>query len=321
MFLKPKIRMLCIFLLVIVAGCDRSNKNVPFKRSNSGYVQVDQGKLFYQKFGSGTPVIILHGGPGLDQSYLLPQMQALAKNHEVIFYDQRGSGKSLETKINPYYITLDQFTKDLEKLRKQLGITQFILLGHSWGGLLAMNYAIKYPHNLTALILVSTAPADFKGQQAFIAESAKRTKSVKNKLTPLSNYQEFEKLSASEIAKLYRILFSICHFYNSGDAEQLSLTMSAASAKSGARVREVMSKTSWLRPDLNLLPQLKKLNVPTLILHGQQDVIPLWTAKEIQAAIPDAKIITLKKCGHFPYIETPDEMFSQISNFLLGVER
>ncbi len=318
--LKSQILMLCFSTLLILAGCDRSNKATQLKSNDSGFIQVDQGKLFYQTFGSGTPIIVLHGGPGLDQGYLLPQMLELAKNHKVIFYDQRGSGKSLETKINSSYINIDQFTNDLEALRMQLGIKTFILLGHSWGGFLAMNYSIRYPDHLTALILLNTAPADFKGQQAFVNEFTKRTQPIKNEIGPLFNYQEFEKLTALEISKLYRTLFSV-YFYDPKDTAELTLKMSVLSAKSGAKVMELMLKTSWLRPNTNLFPQLEKLNVPTLILHGKQDIVPLWTAQEIKEAIPHAQIITIEKCGHFPFIEKPNEVFLQINRFLADIEK
>jgi len=315
-----KLKIFLFFILTTLTLTSYTAPLHPLKGNSSGYVQVEQGKLFYQKFGSGTPIIVLHGGPGLDQSYLLPQMLDLAKDHEVIFYDQRGSGKSLETRIDPSYINITQFTKDLEELRKQLKLDKFILLGHSWGGLLAMNYSVTYPDHLAGLILLSTAPADFKGQQAFVTEFTKRTQPIKNEIGPLSNYQEFEKLNAFEISKLYRTLFSV-YFYNPRKVEDLTLNMPEVSAKSGANVLEIMSKTSWLIPDTNLFPQLKKITVPTLIIHGKEDIVPLWTAEEIKKAIPHAQIASIEKCGHFPYIEKPDQMFSQIRYFLTTIDQ
>lgn len=151
-------------MLCVLVGCANPNK-----QPNSGYVAVDQGKLFYQSVGAGsTPIIVLHGGPGmLDSSSLMPQMLELAKNQQVIFYDQLGSGKSSETKMGTNYFTTTQFVKDLEALRRSLGFKKFIIVGHSWGGLLAMNYAIQHPEHVSGLILMSTAPADYKGQLAF----------------------------------------------------------------------------------------------------------------------------------------------------------
>lgn len=310
--LKINIFIWSLITVFILLGC--SKKEIPPKANDSGYIQIEQGKLFYQKFGSGgIPIIVLHGGPGLDQTYLQPQMLALAKNHEVIFYDQRGAGKSLEPNFSPAQINIEQFTKDLEELRKQLKLDKFILLGHSWGGLLAMNYSVNYPEHLAGLILLSTTPADYAGQQAYIEEFAKRTLSIKNEITPLFDHQAFRKLSSSQISKLYRTIFSV-YFYDPQNVAKLNLSINKESAIGGDRVREIMMKTS--NPNTNLFAQLTKLNVPSLVIHGQQDIIPLWTAQKIKNTIPDAQILILKKCGHFPYIEKPNELFDQINYFL-----
>lgn len=96
-----------------------------------GFVSVEDGRLFYRAAGQGLPVIVVHGGPGLSQDYLLPQLYQLAENNRVIFYDQRGSCRSLETKVDEEHITIDQFVEDLETLRTSLGFDKFILMGHS----------------------------------------------------------------------------------------------------------------------------------------------------------------------------------------------
>ena len=136
---KCNIAILCVFILTILSGCILQNPQLSLKRQ--GFVTINGGSLYYQKFGSGIPIIVVHGGPGLDQGYLQPQLLQLASDYELIFYDQRGSGKSLDTKINEKYITLPQFIEDLEALRNYLGFNKFILMGHSWGGFLAMQYA------------------------------------------------------------------------------------------------------------------------------------------------------------------------------------
>ncbi|MDR1335170.1 MAG: alpha/beta hydrolase [Holosporaceae bacterium] len=91
---------------MLLIGC--SSNDQPSQIRESGYVNVERGRLFYEKFGSGEPIIIIHGGPGLDHSYLLPQMLELAKDHELIFYDQRGSGKSFDAEISSAYNRLCQ---------------------------------------------------------------------------------------------------------------------------------------------------------------------------------------------------------------------
>lgn len=280
-----------------------------------GIISVNDGKLFYRKVGKGFPLIVLHGGPGLDQDYLLPQLYKLAENNLVIFYDQRGSGRSLDTKLNEQYLNTHQFVEDLENLRKSLGIDKFILMGHSWGGFLAMHYAIEHQDHLVGLILLNTAPADSKGIKAFKDEFELRTKNIRDDIKPLFAYDEFKALNASQISDLNRKLYSV-YFYNPDKAKELSLNFHVASAQSGFKVMEVMLKTSWLQLNTNLFPNLKTLKVPTFILHGKQDIIPAWTAKEINDAIPHSEIIVLDHCGHFPYIEQPAQFFSEVNNFL-----
>ena len=112
----------------------------PLSEHRQGFVAIADGSLYYDEIGHGIPIIIVHGGPGvLDQGYLQPQLFQLAAEHRLIFYDQRGSGKSLNTKLDEKHINIDQFVEDLEVLRTSLGLEKFILMGHSWAGYLQCN--------------------------------------------------------------------------------------------------------------------------------------------------------------------------------------
>ena len=322
---KLHVLVACTLVLLSVTGCHNIQDNNAISNHQqvsllqSGYISVESGKLFYQRFGKGDPTIVVHGGPGLDQSYLLPQMLELAKDHEVIFYDQRGSGRSLGASIDPKYISSDQFAKDLETLRLELGLKKIALIGHSWGGFLSMNYAIKYPANVSSLILVGSAPADYKGQKAFADEFNKRTHSIKHKIDPLFNEKTLSALNKEQINDAYRDLFSV-YFEEPSKVQKLTLDMSKESAIGGFNVLSLMLKTTYFTPDCNLIPALRRLTVPTLIIHGNQDIIPVDTAKTIQKAIQDSKVVYLNDCGHFPYIEKSNEFFSSIRSFLSKVE-
>ena len=301
--------LISFLTFLALAGCTPSD-SIP----HSGYIEVDKGKLYYQKMGKGEPIVVLHGGPGLDQSYLLPQMMELAKDHEVIFYDQRGGGRSLEAELNASTLNIQQFTKDLEALRSQLNLNKMILVGHSWGGLLAMNYSITYPSNIAGLILINTGPADFKGYQGFAEEFAKKTQPIINEIKPLFKYEDFEKLNSAQITELYKKLFT-SYFYDPKAAAKLTVNMNEKSAKSGFKVGEEVVKV-WLKPSFSLIPQLRKLKVPTLIIHCKEDIVPLWAAEQIKEAMPIAQIEALEQCGHFAYIEKPEQVFSSIERFL-----
>lgn len=129
------------------------------------------------------------------------------------------------------------------------------------------------------------------------------------------SYEDFKELNVAQISDLYRTLFSV-YFYNPDEVKNLSLNFNLASAQSGFKVREEMSKTYWLQPNINLFPNLKTLKVPTFILHGKQDIVPLWTAIEIKDAIAHSEIVILDHCGHFPYIEQPSQFFTELNQFL-----
>lgn len=300
------------FLAAILSGCMAQE---PIQIAESGYVKVEEGELFYEKFGTGEPMVVLHGGPGFDHSYLMPGMLDLAKDHEVIFYDQRGSGLSLKTSLQPDRINLKHFVKDLDDLRKHFGLKKFILVGHSWGGYLAMSYAIEHPEAVSKLVLITPAPADYKGMQSFLSNVSKKTE--KMDMAALSDYEKFKELTAEQVSDLYREFLSV-YFYNPKDAEKLTLNAKKESLESGFKVEEELSKTVTCNPTNNLFPKLRSLKVPTLVIHGDVDVIPWQTAKQTHEAIPGAKWVLLKNCGHFPYVEKPSELFKNIREFLKG---
>ena len=185
-----------------------------------GYVAVKEGKLFYQKFGRGTPLVIMHGGPGLDQGYLLPQLSELADQYQVILYDQRGSGKSVGK--SDQYITVEQFVEDLEVLRTSLGIEKFILMGHSWGRVLALRYSVQYQDNIFGLILCSTAPINNKGMELFAKSFGMKTQPIAKDITPIFSWDEFQKLEATQIEALFRTLFSV-YLHDQSKASELRL--------------------------------------------------------------------------------------------------
>ncbi len=310
---KIMLKVILFFSVTALTGCLDNQQN-EFGAPTAGYVQVDAGKLFYEKFGSGEPILVVHGA-GMGHTCFLPQMLELAKDYQLIFYDQRGSGKSLDAALGPQYVNIEKFTKDLEDLRSQLNLEKVVLVGHSWGGFLAMNYALEYPHHVSKLILLDSAASNYEGQKAFEKEFAKRLEPIQDKIAPFYHLEDFQKLSAEEMGNLYRNLF-VAHFANPNNIKYLTIDSDKKSILSGYQVCMEMSRTSWPKPEANLLPHLPNLKVPTLIIHGDRDVIPLYTAQQTKNAMPHAKLVCLKNCGHFPFIEQQEKTFEEIRKFL-----
>lgn len=155
-----------------------------------GYVPVEQAQLYYRAIGQGHPIILLHGGPDFDHNYFLPDMDRLSDAFRLIYYDQRGRGKSSGQVQDA---SLQSDLQDLEGLREYLRLESMTVLGHSWGGLLAMEYAIRYPHRVSYLILMNTGPASYEDYQFLRQERSKSAAEDVETLKALSEraaYQE-----------------------------------------------------------------------------------------------------------------------------------
>jgi len=286
-----------------------------YQDSKEIFIKTNDAQIFCRVFGKGEPIIVVHGGPGLSQDYLLPQMAKLAQTNLVIFYDQRGCGLSTGA-INEDSIQIKTFVDDLEAIRKSFGYKKVTVLGHSWGGFLAMQYAIAHPHSINKLILLNTMPPSSEGFSLFIQEWMKRMAPYQDELKAIKDTPEFTKGNPSTIEKYYRIIFGR-YCYNSEKADLLNLYMSPKASIDGAQVYEIFRQTLFTK-SFNFQDQLKSLKIPTLIVHGDFDPIPPSTAEMLHQNIPDSQYILIKDCGHFPYVETPDELFKQLNTFLGG---
>lgn len=281
-----------------------------------GYIKVTGGKLYYQIIGQGKPLLIIHGGPGADRTYLQPQLFRLAKKQRVIFYDQRGSGKSLETPLTRDYINIDRFVEDIESLRRHLHLKRWFVYGHSFGGFLAMQYAIAHPETLDGLILSNSAPASEMLQNEFLAYYTKKTREIPEAIQRFKTYDSFKKLSTKTIEATHRIIYSV-YFSDPNKVNELNLGVTdLKAARSGFRVAEIINDHDLFKPGINLLPKLAKLHAPTLILHGRQDIVPDSSPKAIHDAIPGSQLIFFENSGHFPYIERPEAYDKAIEAFI-----
>lgn len=279
----------------------------------SFYVENEEAKLFCRSFGEGKPIIVLHGGPGLTQDYLLPGMTELAKNHQVIFYDQRGCGQS-EGVISSENITIPQYIRDLEAIRKETGHSTFILLGHSWGGFLAMQYAICHPDHLEKMILSNSMTATSEDLAMFLQEWFKRMTPILPKLNAIQDSQAFKEGDPQTVEEYYQTVFKP-YCFNPESVDLLNLKLSRTAAVNGQLVKTLFNKELFEMP-YDITPALLKLNIPTLVIHGDYDPIPASTAENIHKNIPHSQFILLKDCGHFPYVETPKPYFKAINDFL-----
>ncbi len=277
------------------------------------FVSSGDAKLFCRVIGKGKPLIVIHGGPGLCQDYLEPGMYTLAENNLLIFYDQRGCGKSTGS-INADSISMESFVNDIEAIRKTFNFDKISILGHSWGGFVAMHYAIADQSHIDKLILSNSAPSTSEGYALFGKEYMRRMTPFQNQIDKLSDSEGFREGNENIMEQFYRLIFRQ-YCYNPEKAELLNLRMASTATLDGRKVSGILRENVLDKPfDLN--KGLNTLKISTLIIHGDSDPIPLITVKEVHENISGSKLILMKDCGHFPYVEDPSTYFKHIDAFL-----
>jgi proline iminopeptidase len=280
----------------------------------SGYTTTTPVPLYWTRYGRvGAPLLlVLHGGPGAHHDYLLPQMLELSNAYELVFYDQRGGGRSKTDDRAP--ITWQTHVADLDAIIDELQIDPLSLVGYSWGGLLALLYTIEAAahraHHLPSrLVLLDPAPATREYRQAFEAEfSARQNSAEVGKLRA--------DLAASDLRErdpgAYRqraFELSVAGYFADPTLAH-DLTPFRVTGRVQQSVWDSLGDFDLLAPGL-----LDSLAVPTLIVHGSNDPIPLASSEAVAKAM-DASFVVIDGAGHVPYVEQPTQLFDAIRKFL-----
>jgi len=274
----------------------------------------------YGTLGSGkTPLIILHGGPGVPHQYLT-SLAELASDGPVIFYDQLGCGKSThlpEKKGDDAFWTTELFLVELRGLLKHLGVEgKYDLYGHSWGGMLAACHAITQPKGLRRLILAD-ALADSKTCGASV-HALLRTlpEDVQATIHQSESSDLFESPKYKEAMSTYYKQFC-CRLQPWPEA----LEASFAAFDQDSSVYLTMwgpsefQITGNLR-EWNIVKELHKITAPTLLLNGRYDVVQDICVAPFFHAIPKVKWYTFAESAHMPHLEEKDRLLKLVGEFL-----
>ncbi|HWP81030.1 MAG TPA: alpha/beta fold hydrolase [Bacteroidota bacterium] len=280
-----------------------------------GWKQINGVRLYYKMIGSGEPILVVHGGPGLEHSYFLPQMEDLARTHRLIFFDHRGHGKS-DIPGDTTAMGITNFVNDIEELRKEFNLGTMNLMGHSWGGLVAMWYAVTYPHNLKSLLLINSTSPRSEDRIIGMAEVSKRTTRQDSvDRAAILRSEDFRARKAEAFERLFRINFRAL-LADRRFADSLRLRFPPDYA-----VRNRVLQ--YLRKDLDsydLTNDLRLIDVPTLILHGDSDPTPVEISRSLQSHIHGSTLVILERAGHFPFVEQPTAFRTAIDTFLNSLE-
>ncbi len=295
-----------------------ASKSVP--SPNEGYVDAGAGvRLFYRIVGSGTDtVVVLHGGPGFSMEYLAADLEPLAARHVLLFYDQRGTGRSTLVSDSAS-LHAQRFADDLEAVRKHFGLRTLTLLGHSWGAGVAALYATRHPERLRRLLLVGPIPTT-RAQltQAFQRLDARRDSATQRRVSELRAARNANPSDAAACRAYYGVWFRAA-FADSG-----ALLRSRGDFCAGPpealinKIQNVDRFTMSSLGDWDWRPALGAVTAPTLVVHGTMEFISQESAREWSAAMPNGRLLLLDGSGHFPYLEVPQRFFAVAHAFLEG---
>jgi proline iminopeptidase len=294
-------------------GGDENRQEIPVEITDET-VNINGVDHFIKKMGKGEPIIVLHGGPGLFHDYLVPHFKKLAADYQIIFYDQRGCGKT-PFPSDTSSIKLESYIDDLEGIRKHLKIEKLNLLGHSWGGILAVSYGKKYPNNLSKIILVSPGPATSEYfDETFNNMQAKRSDEDTKALIQSMMSKEFEKRDP----KIFKRTVELNDKVNLVDQESVDelyepITFNKENANNLLLVSSMMEKNFF---DYDLTDGIDVIKCPTLVIIGDLDNVPFSSAQLITESIEKAQLEVIKKCCHYPFFESPKEFNKIVRGFL-----
>lgn len=286
-------------------------------RVREGFVQAEGARIYIKTLGRGVPLLLLHGGPGADHSDFLPALKPLARRCQLVLIDERGSGRS-ERPEDPAAYTLAWMVKDIECVRKHLQLDQWVVLGHSFGGILAQAYAARHPQRLLGLVLAGTGSsarcvdADFRNLRKRLPASLR------------------ERLARYERTGIFQADGAYKKRYARASAAALAPYMyvrppprrSKGPLPLGMEVlREMWVRRSDFHIDGNLkgfdfTKALARVRVPSLIVIGDRDLVSTRTADISRASLPRATLVVMADCAHMMFIDQTDRFNRLLEEFL-----
>lgn len=286
------------------------------------FAAVRDTVLFFDTYGSNfnpegrelqeRPVaFVSHGGPGADHSIMRPGMDPIGEYAQIVYWDHRGQGRSARGDISKY--TLDENVEDLEALRAHLGIEQIVSVGTSYGGMVAMAHAARYPHSVSKLLLIVTA--------AHSGFNARAREIVALRGTPVEK-EAARQLWAGELTNDAAMRN---YFRNTWGLYSTTFDESKRAKNEDALARAILSPEAMNRAfapggfllDYDLRPELKKITAPTLVLAGRHDWIcaPEFS-EEIHSLIPGSQLKIFENSSHSLRGDEPEEFFATLKEFI-----
>ncbi len=293
-----------------------------------GFVDAHGVLIYYLSLGTGSPLMVVHGGPGADLTYFLPYLLPLARTHRLIFIDERGSGRSQRLQDASQY-TVENMVEDVEDVRVALKLGKISLLGHSYGGVLAQAYALKYQANLSHLILNSTFPSTKQMNEVLAREKAQMPPDKLKRLNELEAAGLFGKGEAWEHGR-YPVEYAglawgpgYFPFLYGARPDPTYDPQGQETGTSWGLYRTMWGEHGEFVIDGNLksveyVDRLATLKVPTLVMAGDHDECDPSLSREMHEKIAGSELVILPNSGHMNFVDQPDLWEKAVEGFVDG---
>jgi proline iminopeptidase len=301
-------------VLVMLAACAA---DAPDLSPREGYLQVPDGEVWYRIAGNGTgtPLIVLHGGPGFTSHYLNP-LAALGDERPVIFYDQLGSGRSTRTTDSTHW-TVEHFVAELDSVRGVLGLGEFHLLGHSWGTMLATQYVLAHP-DVAVKSLILASPALSTARWTADADSLLTT-------LPDSIQQAIETHEAAGTFDAPQYQAAVMVFYerylwrNPPGPDVDSAFAGFNTELYGYMWGPSEFSATGTLADFDVTDSLAMIELPTLFTTGEFDEAVPGTVRSYASLMPNAEVVIIAGAAHLTMQDAPEENVRVVREFLRRV--
>jgi proline iminopeptidase len=319
-----------LIISILLPGCTKHQEHAISSQASlyeikEGFVDANGVLIYYVTFGKGEPLVILHGGPGASHDYFLPYLLPLAKKNKLVFIDERGCGRSQKLDSASGY-TVENMVEDVEAVRRTLDLGRINLLGHSYGGVLAQAYALKYQQNLARLILCSTFHSTAKMNEVFDTIKARMVPELRQRIEKMEKEglyghgKDYEKNRYTDeymIAAWGEGYFPYLYQRNPDP----NYDPVGNGVMSWDVYREMWGSDGEFIIDGNLksveyTDRLSTLTVPTLITAGDNDECSPSLSREMQQKISGSKLVIFPKSGHMTFVDQPSLFMAAVDGFL-----
>jgi proline iminopeptidase len=246
---------------------------------------------------------------------LFPFFDDLAIDHQVVFYDQRGNGRSSMPEITMENFTVDWMVSDLDELRNAWGFDRISVVGHSWGGLLGMYYASRHPDRVERLVLVDAAPINtdllIRSYRELIGRFPDGDWERLEAMYESEAYLEGDPECLNEAMRL-----SEGPTFHVPTAREQYFDLVSFDAVTARNLVEISKPAQAIKQGITVQDDLHRIDCPTLIIHGAKDFIVPEAPALVQRLISDAELIVIPDSGHYPFIEQPEAFTDALRSFI-----